>query len=52
MNRNEKVYKTMIFSGVTGIVTGAVVMVIGIAAGILMVISGIKLIKDKKGLTI
>ncbi len=48
---NEKAYKAMGFSGVVGITVGIIVMVTGIAAGIVAIISGAKLLKDKQGLT-
>ena len=48
---NEKAYKTMSFAGVTGIVTGIVMVVTGLSLGILAIVSGIRLLKDKKGLT-
>ena len=41
----------MSFAGAAGIVTGIVVLVVGIAAGIIMIVSGARLLKDKKGLT-
>ena len=49
---NEKVYKSMEFSGVTGIVTGVIVLCVGIAAGILMIVSGSKLLHGKTGIMI
>lgn len=52
MNTNEKIYKTMTFGGLIGIVTGIVVIITSLTAGILMIVGGIKLINDKKGLTI
>ena len=52
MNTNEKAYKSMNFGGVVGIVTGTVIIVMGLCVGILMLVSGIKLVNDKKGLTI
>ena len=48
---NEKAYKTMTMAGVSNIVIGIIVTVIGIAAGVMIIVSGAKLIKDKKGLT-
>lgn len=47
---NEKVFKSMGFSGVIGIVTGIVVLVAGVAAGVMMIISGSKLMKDRTGI--
>lgn len=47
----EKIYRTMSFAGVTAVVTGVVVLVTGIAVGVISIIGGAKLLKDKKGLT-
>lgn len=49
---NEKVFKSMGFSGVTGIVTGIVLLVVGTAAGVMLIISGAKLLKDKSKIMI
>ncbi|MDE6957890.1 MAG: hypothetical protein K2O96_07305 [Lachnospiraceae bacterium] len=48
---NERVYKTMTFAGISSITIGIVLTVVGIAAGIIAMISGARLLKDKKGLT-
>lgn len=48
---NEKAYKAMNFAGVSNIVIGVVVAVVGVAAGVLAIISGARLLKVKKGLT-
>ena len=47
---NEKAYKAMNFAGVSNIVIGVVVAVVGVAAGVLAIVSGARLLKDKKGL--
>ena len=47
----EKAYKTMNISGIGNITIGIIIMVIGIAAGILAIVSGTKLLKNKKELT-
>ena len=47
---SEKAYKTMSFAGAAGD-TGIVVLVAGVAAGVIMIVSGARLLKDKKGLT-
>ncbi|MDO5362436.1 MAG: hypothetical protein Q4F03_07275 [Eubacteriales bacterium] len=44
---NEKIYKTMSIAGGGSIATGIVVLVTGVTAGILMIISGAKLLKRK-----
>lgn len=43
----EKVYKTMGSTGAWNIVLGVVVLVVGIAAGVMLIISGGKLLADK-----
>lgn len=48
---NEKAYKTMNLAGAAGIAVGIIVMVTGVATGIISIVSGAKLLKDKKGLT-
>lgn len=48
---NEKIYKSMTFAGVSNITIGIIVAVIGVATGILAIISGARLLKDKKQLT-
>lgn len=44
---NEKIYKTMSSVGGGTLALGIVVLVTGIAAGTLLVINGVKLIKQK-----
>ena len=48
---NEKVYKTMNTAGISNIAIGIIIAVIGVAAGVITIISGARLIKDKRGLT-
>ena len=48
---NEKAFKTMTMAGVSNIVIGIIIAVIGVAAGVMSIVSGARLIKDKKGLT-
>lgn len=48
---NEKAYKSMSFAGASGIAVGIVMIVTGVSAGIIAIISGARLLKDKKGLT-
>ena len=48
---NEKAYKSMSFAGAASIIIGIVVAVVGVATGIIAIISGARLLKDKKGLT-
>ena len=47
---NEKAYKAMGLAGAEGIAVGIVVTVIGIAAGVISIISGARLLKEKKGI--
>ena len=44
----EKTYKTMSGAGALNIVLGVVVMVTGVASGILLIVSGAKLLARKK----
>lgn len=44
---NEKTYKSMQGAGVCNIVLGIVLVVVGVAAGVLMLISGGNLLKEK-----
>jgi len=46
----EKIYKTMGRCGAWNIAVGVVVIVIGIAAGVIAILNGAKLIKDRTGL--
>lgn len=48
---NEQAYKTMGITGAAGIAVGIVALVVGITVGAIAVISGAKLLKDRKGLT-
>lgn len=49
---NEKLYKTMTRSGVCGIVVGIITLITGISAGILMIVSGSRLLKRKSDILI
>ena len=49
---NEKAYKTMGITGAASIAVGIVALVIGITLGVISVISGAQLLKDRKGLTV
>ena len=44
---NEKIYKTMSRTGACSVSVGVVTLVIGAAAGILMIVSGARLLKRK-----
>ena len=41
----------MNFAGVANIVVGVIVAIIGVTAGIISIVSGARLLKEKKGLT-
>ncbi len=47
---NEKAYKSMTFAGGATITVGIIMLVVGIVAGIISIVSGARLLKDKKGL--
>lgn len=47
----EKAYKTMGISGIIGFVIGIGLIVTGIAAGVTLVITSVKLYNTKNGLT-
>lgn len=44
---NEKIYRTMSRTGAGTLALGIVVLVTGITSGILLIINGARLIKDK-----
>lgn len=44
---SEKIYSTMKSVGIGNLVTGILIIVVGIAGGIIMIISGSKLLKKK-----
>ncbi|MEX3029984.1 hypothetical protein [[Clostridium] scindens] len=48
---NERTYKAMSFAGAVNIAVGIVIAVVGVAAGVLAIISGARLLREKKGLT-
>lgn len=48
---NEKIYKTMSRCGMGSIALGIVVLVTGVAAGVLMLVSGARLLKRKTEIT-
>ncbi len=47
---NEKLFKTMGVTGAGNIAIGIVILVVGITTGILAIISGTRLIKEKKNI--
>lgn len=44
---DEKVYKTIGFSGAANLAIGVCILVTGLTAGILLIINGAKLLKSK-----
>lgn len=44
---NEKTYKTIAGAGAGNIVLGIIVIVTGVAAGVLMIVNGGRLLKEK-----
>jgi hypothetical protein len=51
MEKMEQVYKTMSKAGVLGIVAGCVAIAVGLTTGIMMIISGALLFRDKGKIT-
>ena len=47
---SEKVYKAMGSAGAGSIVIGVVMIVVGVAAGVISIVSGARLLKEKNGL--
>lgn len=47
---NERAYKTMGLTGAANIAIGIVMIVAGVAAGIIAIIGGARLLKNKEGL--
>lgn len=48
---NEKIYKTLAHAGIWNLVMGIVVLVTGIASGVLLLVSSVRLLKSKDDLT-
>lgn len=48
---NEKIYKTMSRCGAGSVALGIVTLVTGLAAGVLMIVSGARLLKRKSEIT-
>lgn len=47
----EKVYKTMKAAGTANIAIGVICIVIGVASGVILLVSGGSLLKEKRKLT-
>ncbi len=52
MNVPEKFYNTIRTSGIIGVVTGIVTITVGVAAGVMMIISGARLLLGRKDVVI
>ncbi len=48
---NEKVYKTLGFTGGVGIALGIIELVFGVVVGVITIIGGAKLLRSKSKLT-
>lgn len=48
---NEKAYKTMSSAGAASITIGIIMIAAGAAAGVIAIVNGARLLKNKKGLT-
>ena len=48
---NEKIYRTMGLSGAASIAIGIVVAAVGVAAGVVSIVSGCALLKRRKNIT-
>lgn len=47
----EKAYKTMQGAGIGNIIVGIVIAVVGVAAGVVTIINGARLLKNKNRIT-
>lgn len=47
---NEKVYRTMSITGAAGLAAGIVAVTVGVTVGVISIISGAKLLKDRKNI--
>lgn len=48
MNENEKIYRTLSTTGAGDIVIGVLVIVVGLAAGIIAIVNGARLLASRK----
>ena len=49
---NEKIYNTMSSAGAGSLIVGIIVLVTGLATGVLMIVNGARLIKHKSDIMI
>lgn len=47
----ERAYKTMTSAGVASLVAGIVMAAVGLAAGIISIVNGARLLKDRRNIT-
>lgn len=47
----EKAFKTMRSAGAGSIALGIIIIVVGMAAGVITVVNGVRLLKDKNNIT-
>lgn len=52
MNEKERLYKTMAGVGAANLAVGIIVTVVGIAAGVLAIVNGARLLKRKNSVLI
>ena len=52
MTMNEKIYKTMSSTGARSLAVGIIVLTTGIVTGIMMIVSGARLLKKKSDILI
>ena len=52
MNNQEKTYKNLTNSGILNIATGVVIIAVGIAAGVLVIVNGAKLLFRRRDILI
>ena len=49
MKSGEKIYKTMNLTGAISMAAGIIIIVVGVAAGVMTIVSGAMLLSRKKG---
>ena len=47
---NEKIFKIMNTAGSSNVVIGVILIVVGVAAGVLSIVTGAKLLKEKQNI--
>lgn len=50
VSRFEKLYGKLTFAGATNVIVGIITIVVGIGAGVLSIVCGVKLLKSKSKL--